>query len=130
MAGHHRAELVVDALQMAAGRGELKHDCLMRSDRESEYTSGEFRREIRKLNLKQSKGGKSPNWLMYDNVAAESFLGLLKAETGTTVWDPIRTRVTTSSASSRSNTTAPDSASTPSSGTSPHSKRNTCCNQS
>lgn len=39
MADHHRAGLVVDALKMAAGRGCLKKDCIVHSDRGSE---GEF----------------------------------------------------------------------------------------
>ncbi len=56
MADHHRAELVTDALRMAAGRGDLQRGCIMHTDRGSEYTSGEFRREISKLNLRQSMG--------------------------------------------------------------------------
>ncbi|MET7664419.1 IS3 family transposase [Streptomyces sp. NPDC005356] len=84
MADHHRAELVVDALKMAAGRGDLKPGCIMHSDRGSEYTSSEFRRQIRKLNLRQSMGRTGS---CYDNAAAESFFGLLKAEIGTTVWE-------------------------------------------
>jgi len=84
MADHHRAELVTDALRMAAGRGDLKPSCIMHTDRGSEYTSGEFRQEIRKLNLRQSMGRTG---ICYDNAAAESFFGLLKAEIGTTVWD-------------------------------------------
>ena len=36
MADHHRAELVVDALRMAAGRGELQPGCIMHTDRGSE----------------------------------------------------------------------------------------------
>ncbi|MER6076548.1 IS3 family transposase [Streptomyces sp. NPDC001817] len=56
MADHHRAELVTDALRMAAGRGELKPGCIMHTDRGSEYTSSEFRCEIRELNLRQSMG--------------------------------------------------------------------------
>ncbi|WP_406191134.1 MULTISPECIES: hypothetical protein [unclassified Streptomyces] len=42
MADHHRAELPVTALRMAAGRGQ--------------YTSVEFRSEIRKLGMRQSMG--------------------------------------------------------------------------
>jgi transposase InsO family protein len=84
MAEHHRAELVTDALRMAAGRGDLKPGCIMHSDRGSEYTSGEFRGEIRKLGLRQSMGRTG---ICYDNAAAESFFGLLKAEIGTTVWE-------------------------------------------
>jgi putative transposase len=36
MADHHRAELVADALRMAAGRGSLQAGCIMHSDRGSE----------------------------------------------------------------------------------------------
>jgi putative transposase len=84
MAGHHRAELVTDALRMAAGRGGLQPGCIMHSDRGSEYTSGEFRQELRELNLRQSMGRTG---ICYDNAAAESFFGLLKAEIGTAVWE-------------------------------------------
>ena len=84
MADHHRAELVTDALRMAAGRGRLEPGCIMHSDRGSEYTSSEFRREIRELNLRQSMGRTG---ICYDNAAAESFFGLMKAEIGTTVWE-------------------------------------------
>ncbi|MFI9163395.1 IS3 family transposase [Kitasatospora aureofaciens] len=84
MADHHRAELVTDALRMAAGRGALQPGCIMHTDRGSEYTSGEFRSEVRKLNLRQSMGRTG---ICYDNAAAESFFGLLKAEIGTTVWE-------------------------------------------
>lgn len=84
MAEHHRAELVTDALRMAAGRGGLQPGCIMHTDRGSEYTSGEFRQELRELNLRQSMGRTG---ICYDNAAAESFFGLLKAEIGTTVWE-------------------------------------------
>jgi transposase InsO family protein len=84
MAEHHRATLVVDALKMAAGRGDLEADCIMHTDRGSEYTSKEFRREIKKLGMRQSMGRTGS---CYDNAAAESFFGLLKAEIGTRVWD-------------------------------------------
>ncbi|MFE0547812.1 MULTISPECIES: IS3 family transposase [unclassified Streptomyces] len=84
MADHHRAELVVDALRMAAGRGELKENCITHSDRGSEYASREYRTVIRELNLRQSMGRTGS---CYDNAAAESFFGLLKAEIGTTVWE-------------------------------------------
>ncbi|RPK40744.1 Integrase core domain protein [Streptomyces sp. ADI92-24] len=36
MADHHRAELPVDALWMAAGRGGLEHGCIMHTHRGSE----------------------------------------------------------------------------------------------
>lgn len=87
MADHHRAELVVDAVKMAAGRGDLQPGCIMHTDRGSEYTSSEFRRVIGELDLRQSMGRTG---ICYDNAAAESFFGLLKAEIGTTVWDSRR----------------------------------------
>lgn len=84
MAGHHRAELVVDALKMAAGRGGLQAGCIMHSDRGSEYSSVQFRSLVTELGLRQSMGRTGS---CYDNAAAESFFGLLKAEIGTTVWE-------------------------------------------
>lgn len=83
MADHHRTELVVDALKMAAGRGRLESGCIMHSDRGSEYTAAQFRSAIAELGLRQSMGRTGS---CYDNAAAESFFGLLKAEIGTTVW--------------------------------------------
>ncbi|MFC9616408.1 IS3 family transposase [Streptomyces sp. NPDC056938] len=84
MADHHRAGLVVDALRMAAGRGALKEGCITHSDRGAEYTSREYRAVIKELGLRQSMGRTGS---CYDNAAAESFFGLLKAEIGTTVWE-------------------------------------------
>nr|WP_217179396.1 IS3 family transposase [Streptomyces sp. AC495_CC817] len=56
MADHHRAELVVDALDMAHGRGGLAPGCVIHSDRGSEYTSTQFRDLIAELGLRQSCG--------------------------------------------------------------------------
>ncbi|MFJ7498062.1 IS3 family transposase [Streptomyces sp. NPDC097727] len=83
MADHHRASLVVDALRMAHGRGGLESGCIVHSDRGSEYTSAEFRREIAELELRQSCGRTGS---CFDNAAAESFWALLKEEIGTRVW--------------------------------------------
>jgi len=46
MAGHHRAELVTDALKMAHGRGGLQPGCIMHTDRgsEVEYNRSRLRR--------------------------------------------------------------------------------------
>ncbi|MGY3240671.1 putative transposase [Streptomyces sp. TE4109] len=87
MADHHRASLVVDALKMAAGRGRLQPGCIAHSDRGSEYTSDELRREIHRSGLRQSMGRTGS---CYDNAAAESFFALLKEEIGTRHW-PDRT---------------------------------------
>ncbi|MFJ9381393.1 IS3 family transposase [Streptomyces sp. NPDC101455] len=83
MADHHRAALPVAALRMAAGRGGLEDDCIMHTDRGSEYTSDEFRTEIGKLRMRQSMGRVGS---CYDNAAAESWFAVLKAEIGATAW--------------------------------------------
>ncbi|MCL7369665.1 IS3 family transposase [Streptomyces ardesiacus] len=83
MADHHRADLVVDALVMAHGRGGLQPGCVIHSDRGSEYTSTRFRHRIRELDLRQSCGRTGS---CFDNAAAESFWALLKEEIGTRVW--------------------------------------------
>lgn len=83
MADHHRAELVVDALDMAHGRGGLEPGCVIHSDRGSEYTSTQFRHRIGKLGLRQSCGRTGS---CFDNAAAESFWALLKEEIGTRTW--------------------------------------------
>ncbi|EFK98001.1 integrase [Streptomyces sp. SPB78] len=83
MAGHHRAELIVDALNMAHGRGGLEPGCVVHSDRGSEYTSAQFRERVRKLGLRQSCGRTGS---CFDNATAESFWALLKEEIGTRTW--------------------------------------------
>ncbi|MGW1090078.1 IS3 family transposase [Streptomyces sp. NPDC002596] len=83
MADHHRAGLAVDALTMAAGRGRLQPGCIAHSDRGSEYTSDELRREMVRLGLRQSTGRTGS---CFDNAAAESFFALLKEEIGTRQW--------------------------------------------
>ncbi|MFE9476191.1 IS3 family transposase [Streptomyces griseofuscus] len=87
MADHHRAELVVDALDMAHGRGGLEPGCVIHSDRGNEYTSAQFRDRIGQLGLRQSCGRTGS---CFDNAAAESFWALLKEEIGTRTW-PDRT---------------------------------------
>ncbi len=83
MADHHRAELVVDALDMAHGRGGLEPGGIIHSDRGSEYTSAQFRHRIRELGLRQSCGRTGS---CFDNAAAESFWALLKEEIGARTW--------------------------------------------
>ncbi|MER6694474.1 IS3 family transposase [Streptomyces minutiscleroticus] len=87
MADHHRASLVVDALAMAVGRGRLRPGCIAHSDRGSEYTSNELRREIRRLRPWRSTGRTGS---CFDNAAAESFFAVLEEEIGTRTW-PDRT---------------------------------------
>ncbi|WP_431313347.1 DDE-type integrase/transposase/recombinase [Streptomyces antnestii] len=49
MADHHRADLVVDALDMAARTGRLEPGCAIHSDRGPEYTSSQLRAKIAEL---------------------------------------------------------------------------------
>ncbi|WP_405683505.1 IS3 family transposase [Streptomyces sp. NBC_01387] len=83
MADHHRAELVVDALDMAANLGRLRPGCVIHSDRGSEYTSSQLRSKISELGGRQSMGRTG---ICYDNAAAESFWAVLKEEIGTRFW--------------------------------------------
>ncbi|GAB2816786.1 hypothetical protein GCM10027073_55660 [Streptomyces chlorus] len=83
MADHHRAGLVVDALDMAAKLGRLQPGCVIHSDRGSEYTSTQLRDKIRELTGRQSMGRTG---ICYDNAAAESFWAVLKEEIGTRFW--------------------------------------------
>ncbi|WP_328900699.1 IS3 family transposase [Streptomyces sp. NBC_00441] len=83
MADHHRADLVVDALDMAADLGRLRPGCVIHSDRGSEYTSSQLRNKISELQGRQSMGRTG---ICYDNAAAESFWAVLKEEIGTRYW--------------------------------------------
>jgi transposase InsO family protein len=84
MADHHRAELVVDALDMAHGRSGLEPGCVIHDDRGSEYTSAQFRDWTGELGLRQSCGCTRS---CFDNAAAQSFWALLKKEEiGTRTW--------------------------------------------
>lgn len=77
MATHMRTGLVCDALSMAADRGGLQPQAIFHSDRGSQYTSAEFGRHLRALNLRGSMGAVGQCW---DNALAESFFGALKNE--------------------------------------------------
>ncbi|MFF9690556.1 IS3 family transposase [Streptomyces sp. NPDC014623] len=68
MADHHRAELVVDALDMAHGRGGLEPGCVVHSDRGSAHTSAQCRERIRKSGLRQSCGRTGSRLLETDPV--------------------------------------------------------------
>lgn len=77
MADHMRAELVVDALDMAARNHDLADGGIFHSDRGTQYTSGEFTGALAKYNMRQSLGRTG---VCYDNALAESFNGTLKVE--------------------------------------------------
>ncbi|MEU6934467.1 DDE-type integrase/transposase/recombinase [Streptomyces sp. NPDC046374] len=77
VADHHRAELVLDALDMAYCQGELEPGCVIHSDRGGEYTSTQFPERIRKFGLRQCCGRTGS---CFDNAAAESFWALVKED--------------------------------------------------
>ncbi|MFI1733966.1 DDE-type integrase/transposase/recombinase [Streptomyces acidicola] len=102
MADHHRAELVVDALDMAAALGRLEPGCVIHSDRGSEYTSAQLRTKIVELGHRQSMGRTVS---CFDNAAAESFWAVLKEEIGTRFWSDRPPPEPASSTSARPSTT-------------------------
>ncbi|WP_372442334.1 IS3 family transposase [Tenggerimyces flavus] len=77
MADHMRAQLVADALGMAARNHDLAEDCIFHSDRGTQYTSGEFAARIEDLAMRASMGRTGT---CYDNALAESFNSTLKVE--------------------------------------------------
>ncbi len=77
MADHMRAELVTDALDMAARNHDLAEGCIFHSDRGSQYTSAEFAAKITSLGMRASLGRTGT---CYDNALAESFNSMLKIE--------------------------------------------------
>jgi putative transposase len=77
LADHMRAELVCDALNMAARNHNLSADCIFHSDRGSQYTSAEFGATLDNHTMRQSLGRTGS---CYDNALAESFNAALKVE--------------------------------------------------
>jgi putative transposase len=77
MAEHMRTQLVLDAVAMAMRNGRLEADCIMHSDRGTQYTSTEYREKLAALGLRHSVGRTGQCW---DNALAESFFATLKNE--------------------------------------------------
>ncbi len=77
MADHLRAELVVDALQMAVARRRPAPGLVHHSDRGSQYTSLIFGQRCRQAGIETSMGSKG---CAYDNAVAESFVSTLKKD--------------------------------------------------
>lgn len=77
VAGHMRAELVVEALQMAARNYELAPGAIFHSDRGSQYMSEEFAKTTTSLDIRRSVGRTG---VCFDNAMAESFNAALKVE--------------------------------------------------
>ncbi len=77
MAGHMRAELVVDALSMAVSRRNPGGGLIHHSDRGSQYTSVEFGTSMQQAGILPSMGSRGD---AYDNAMAESFVATIKKE--------------------------------------------------
>jgi transposase InsO family protein len=77
MAEHMRADLVCDAITMAAGNVQLANGAVFHSDRGSQYTSEQFAKHLRTHGLTGSMGRTGVCW---DNALAESFFAALKNE--------------------------------------------------
>ena len=78
IADHIRAELVVDALQMAIWRRYPNdHPTVVHSDHGSQYTSWAFGKRLRAAGLLGSMGAVGD---AYDNAAAESFFSIIQRE--------------------------------------------------
>jgi putative transposase len=77
IADHLRAELVVDALQMAIWRRQPADATVVHSDHGTQYTSWAFGRRLRAAGLLGSMGTVGD---AYDNAVAESFFGTLQLE--------------------------------------------------
>ncbi len=77
-ADHMETSLVADALRAAvARRGGNVDGVVFHSDRGSQYTSHDFHKLCRSLNISQSMGCTG---ICFDNAAAESFFATLKRE--------------------------------------------------
>ena len=77
MADHYKTPLIASALDMAATNIEIADGCIFHSDRGSNYTSYEFGKKIKDMDMRQSVGRTGVCW---DNAMAESFFGALKNE--------------------------------------------------
>jgi putative transposase len=77
MEPHMRAELVVDALQMALGRRRPGKGLVHHSDQGSQYVSLAFGQSARDAGIAVSMGSKGD---CFDNAVAESFFATLKKE--------------------------------------------------
>ena len=83
MAAHMRADLVCDAIALAADRGLTGPAAVFHSDRGTQYASTQFRATLTAHGIRASMGRTGS---CYDNAAAESFFATLKTEIGARTW--------------------------------------------
>ena len=77
MADHLRADLVIDALRMAARNYPLIEGAIFHSDRGTQYTSASFAAATDLLDIRRSVGATG---VCFDNALAESFNAAVKVE--------------------------------------------------
>uniref|UniRef100_UPI0012FA1A2A IS3 family transposase n=1 Tax=Nocardia brevicatena TaxID=37327 RepID=UPI0012FA1A2A len=77
MADHYRTPLIADALDMTATHIDIRPQAIFHSDRGSNYTSYDFGKKLKRMDMRQSVGRTGVCW---DNSMAESFFGTLKNE--------------------------------------------------
>jgi transposase InsO family protein len=77
MAEHMRADLVIEALAMAARNYRLAENAIFHSDRGTQYTSEAFVKAARTLGIRRSVGRTG---VCFDNALAESFNAAVKVE--------------------------------------------------
>jgi transposase InsO family protein len=77
MDDNYKTPLITAAITMAARNHDLKPGAIFHSDRGSNYTSAEFGKVLRDLDMRQSVGRTG---ICYDNAMAESFFSVLKTE--------------------------------------------------
>jgi transposase InsO family protein len=77
MDDNYKTPLIAAAVQMAARNCDLPAGAIFHSDRGSNYTSAEFAKTLKELDIRQSAGRTG---ICYDNAMAESFNAALKVE--------------------------------------------------
>jgi putative transposase len=74
---NYKTPLITAAITMAARNHTISPGAIFHSDRGSNYTSAEFAKTLKDLNIRQSVGRTG---ICYDNAMAESFFAALKTE--------------------------------------------------
>jgi transposase InsO family protein len=77
MDDNYKTPLIEAAIQMAVRNHDIRPAAIFHSDRGSNYTSDQFARTLRELNIRRSVGRTG---ICYDNAMAESFFAALKNE--------------------------------------------------
>lgn len=89
MADNYKTPLISAAIRMAARNHRIEPGAIFHSDRGSNYTSAEFAKTLKDLDVRQSVGRTG---ICYDNAMAESFFAALKNERVSRTVYPTRER--------------------------------------